>query len=95
MATLVGLYEPAIPKTPEVHAEDLAPALALFPAGQPKPSLAGIPLAEHVASDIAKEAQEKPYAKARLIVAAVAALVVLLLVIVVVRARRARVRSAD
>ena len=95
VATLIGLYQPAIPKTPEVRVEDLAPALALFPAGQPKPDLSGIPLAEHVASDIARESQEKPFAKARLIVAAIAAAVVLLLVIVVVRARRAKVRSAS
>lgn len=88
VATLVGLYEPAIPKSPEVRVEDLAPALALFPAGQPKPDLTGIPLAEHVASDIARDAQKAPFANARMIVAAVAAFVVALIAFVVVRARR-------
>jgi ABC-type nitrate/sulfonate/bicarbonate transport system substrate-binding protein len=90
IATLVGLYEPAIPKSPEVRVEDLAPALALFPAGQPKPDLTGLPLADHVATDIARDAQTTPFAKARLIVAAVAALVVAILAVVVVRARRKR-----
>jgi ABC-type nitrate/sulfonate/bicarbonate transport system substrate-binding protein len=88
VATLVGLYEPAIPRSPEVRVEDLAPALALFPAGQPKPDLSGIPLAEHVAADIGRDAESPPFAKARSIVAAVAALVIAVLVFVVVRARR-------
>jgi ABC-type nitrate/sulfonate/bicarbonate transport system substrate-binding protein len=94
IATLVGLYEPAIPKTPEVRTADLAPALALFPAGQPKPDLSGVPLAQFVADDIARDAETPPFAKARLVVAAVAALVVALLAIVVVRARRAKTRGS-
>lgn len=88
VATLVGLYEPAIPKTPQVRTEDLAPALALFPAGQPKPVLDGIPLAEFVATDVGIEAESPPFAKARMVVVAIAAAVVLVIAFVVVRARR-------
>jgi ABC-type nitrate/sulfonate/bicarbonate transport system substrate-binding protein len=95
IATLVGLYEPAIPKSPEVRVEDLGPALALFPAGQPKPDLSGVPLTEHVATDLAREAQSSPFAKARIIVLAIGGAVVALLAIVIFRARRARVRSSS
>jgi ABC-type nitrate/sulfonate/bicarbonate transport system substrate-binding protein len=85
VATLIGLYEPAIPKSPEVRVEDLTPALALFPAGQPKPDLAGVPLADHVASDIAREAEAPAYAKARILVIGIAAVAVALVVFFVLR----------
>jgi ABC-type nitrate/sulfonate/bicarbonate transport system substrate-binding protein len=52
----VRLYEPAIPTTPDVRAEDLAPALALIPDSVPKPELAGVDLAPFVATDIAASA---------------------------------------
>ena len=52
----VRLYEPGVPETPEVRAQDLAPALALIPESVPKPELAGIDLAPFVASDIAAAA---------------------------------------
>lgn len=95
VATLIGLYEPAIPKSPEVHVEDVAPALALFPAGQPKPDLTGVPLAEHVATDIARDAQRSPFANARLVVITIAAFVVVVIGFFVFRARRGRVDSKD
>lgn len=88
IATLVGLYEPAIPRTAEVRVEDLAPGLTLFPTGTPKPDLSSIPLGEYVASDIAREAQTSPFAKARIIVAAVAVAIVAMIVFFVVRGRR-------
>jgi hypothetical protein len=53
LETVVRLYEPAIPQTPAVRAEDIPSALALFPAGMPKPDLAGIDLRRHVAPEIA------------------------------------------
>ncbi len=82
LETIVGLYEPAIPKTPDVRAEDLKPALDLFPAGMTKPSLDGIDLAAHVAPDLAKRASEGDPAKSRWwIVAAVAVAVVLAVVV--------------
>jgi ABC-type nitrate/sulfonate/bicarbonate transport system substrate-binding protein len=49
LETLVRLYEPAIPQTPAVRAEDIPAALDLFPDGMPKPDLAGIDLEKHVA----------------------------------------------
>ena len=55
--TLLGLYQRAIPETPRVRTEGLAPALALFPASRKAPSLDGVPLAEFVAADLLDEAQ--------------------------------------
>jgi ABC-type nitrate/sulfonate/bicarbonate transport system substrate-binding protein len=54
--TLVGLYQPAIPETPRVSVEGLAPALALFPSSRTAPSLDGIPLADFVAPGVLDEA---------------------------------------
>jgi ABC-type nitrate/sulfonate/bicarbonate transport system substrate-binding protein len=56
LETIVALYEPATPATAEVHAEDIAPALALVPEGGPKPDLTGVDLAPFVASDLAAAA---------------------------------------
>jgi hypothetical protein len=53
LETIVRLYEPAIPQTPAVRAEDIPAALALFPDGMPKPDLTGIDLGAHVAPSIA------------------------------------------
>lgn len=50
---VVRLYEPAVPDSPEVRAQDLAPALALIPESIPKPNIAGIDLAPFVATDLA------------------------------------------
>jgi ABC-type nitrate/sulfonate/bicarbonate transport system substrate-binding protein len=50
--TIVGIYQPAIPDTPRVSAEGLAPALTLFPASRTAPSLAGVPLADFVEADL-------------------------------------------
>jgi ABC-type nitrate/sulfonate/bicarbonate transport system substrate-binding protein len=52
LETIVRLYEPAIPKTPAVRAGDIPGAITLFPAGTPKPDLAGVDLERHVASDL-------------------------------------------
>ena len=57
---IVELYEPAVPDTPDVRAEDLAPALALYPAGVQKPSLDGIDLAAHVDDSLARDALRPP-----------------------------------
>ena len=85
VSTLIGLYEPATPKSPEVRVEDLGPALALFPAGQTKPDLTGIPLADYVAADLAREAQSTPFASARIFVIGIAALVIAAVVFFVLR----------
>lgn len=52
----VRLYAPGVPETPEVRAQDLAPALALIPESVPKPELAGVDLAAFVAPDMAAAA---------------------------------------
>jgi ABC-type nitrate/sulfonate/bicarbonate transport system substrate-binding protein len=54
--TIVGLYQAAVPETPRVRVEGLAPALALFPANRRAPSLDGVPLAEFVAGGVLDEA---------------------------------------
>ncbi|MBX3192803.1 MAG: ABC transporter substrate-binding protein [Labilithrix sp.] len=58
LEAVVRVYAPAIPETPEVRAEDLAPALELFPEGVPRPDLTGIDLAAHVATDVAPKPSE-------------------------------------
>jgi ABC-type nitrate/sulfonate/bicarbonate transport system substrate-binding protein len=50
--TLLGIYRPAIPPTPQVGTEGLATALALFPSSRTAPTLDGVPLADFVASDL-------------------------------------------
>jgi len=50
--TLVGIYQPAVPQTPRVGVDGLAPQLALFPASRRAPSLEGVPLAEFVETDV-------------------------------------------
>jgi ABC-type nitrate/sulfonate/bicarbonate transport system substrate-binding protein len=54
--TIVGLYQPAVPETPRVSVDGLAPALALFPASRKAPSLEGVPLANFVVPDVLEEA---------------------------------------
>jgi ABC-type nitrate/sulfonate/bicarbonate transport system substrate-binding protein len=54
---IVGIYAPAVPATPEVSADALLPALALYPATKRPPSLAGIDLARYVLPRFAREAQ--------------------------------------
>ncbi len=58
--TIVGLYQPAVPATPRVSTDGLAPALALFPASRKAPSLAGVPLEQFVAPDVLDEALRPP-----------------------------------
>jgi ABC-type nitrate/sulfonate/bicarbonate transport system substrate-binding protein len=80
LETIVRLYEPAIPDLPDVHAEDLAPALALFPDHLPKPDLSTIDLEPYIAkglrAELAKPPVEEGARRARWIVTAVAALCV-------------------
>nr|UXE44432.1 hypothetical protein Hi04_10k_c2441A_00005 [uncultured bacterium] len=64
--TIVGLYQPAVPDTPRVSIEGLAPALALFPASRKAPSLDGVPLAAFVVPQIVDEAAGVPGAHAML-----------------------------
>jgi ABC-type nitrate/sulfonate/bicarbonate transport system substrate-binding protein len=86
LETIVKLYEPAIPKTPDVRAEDLPPALALFPAGMPKPDLAGIDLAKHVAPGLANV--DDGVRRRWIMIGSVAAVLMLAAVVAVLRARR-------
>jgi len=50
--TLLGLYQAAVPASPRVSVDGLAPALALFPANKTAPSLAGVPLADFVSPNL-------------------------------------------
>lgn len=54
--TILRIYQPAVPDTPAVSTDGLAPALALFPASRTPPSLAGIPLADFVDPSVLDEA---------------------------------------
>ena len=60
--TIVGLYQPAVPETPRVSVDGLAPALALFPASRTAPSLEGVPLAAFVAPGVLDEAMGRAVA---------------------------------
>jgi len=60
--TLVGLYQPAIPETPRVSVEGLAPALALFPSSRTAPHLDGIVLGDFVAPGVLDEAMGRTVA---------------------------------
>jgi len=63
LETIVALYEPAVPVTPEVRAADIPRAMALVPEGVSAPDLAGTDLASFVAADLAaasKSADNRP-----------------------------------
>jgi len=90
IATIVDLYEPAIPLTPAIRTDDLPPALALLPSDHPKVDLGGIPLADYVATDLSVEAERTPFARARILVIAVALATLIAAVVLVARARRSR-----
>jgi len=94
LETIVRLYEPAIPDSPDVHVEDLAPALALFPDGLPKPDLSTMDLAPYVAKGIAAELAKPPTAagvsRARWIVVAVAAVCAFGALVALLLARKKR-----
>jgi ABC-type nitrate/sulfonate/bicarbonate transport system substrate-binding protein len=54
--TILRIYQPAIPETPAVGTDGLAPGLALFPASRTPPSLEGVALADFVDSSALDEA---------------------------------------
>lgn len=54
--TILRIYQPAIPETPTIGTDGLAPALALFPASRTPPSLEGIALADYVDPSVLDEA---------------------------------------
>jgi len=60
--TMLHVYQPAVPETPVVGTDGLAPALALFPASRTPPSLEGIPLADFVDPTVLAEAMGAPSA---------------------------------
>jgi ABC-type nitrate/sulfonate/bicarbonate transport system substrate-binding protein len=59
LETLVPIYEPAVPATPEVSADALAPALALYPATKLPPKLDGIDLRTYVLPRFARDAAHR------------------------------------
>jgi len=98
LPTLLAIYEPAIPATPEVSIDGFAPALALFPASRKPPSLDGIDLTAYVAPRFAADAVKRRApvgtGKARTVSWLVAALVALLVAAVGAHVWRTRRRVA-
>ncbi len=98
---IVSLYAPAIPDTPAVAADRIAPSLAVFPATRQPPDLSAIPLADFVDASFAAEAVKSvdaPPPKARiLLIAPIAAAVALVFAIALwaLRSRRRRVATAS
>ena len=91
LETIVRLYEPVIPRSPDVRAEDIPPVLALFPAGMPKPDLTGVELGKHVAPDVLAETRSMDSTrKNQLVVAIVGLVIVAVSVVLVLRGRRRR-----
>jgi NitT/TauT family transport system substrate-binding protein len=91
LRTIVELYAPAIPITPEVRADGFTAALLFFPSGRPTPSLAGIDTSAYVAPDLARAATAPPKPRARWFAIAAAAAALLFLFVLRRRARRAQV----
>lgn len=90
----VRLYEPGVPETPEVRAQDLAPALALIPESVPKPELAGIDLAPFVASDLwAAASSVDPGRRSRMIAIGFALLAAVISAVLALRRRRRAARG--
>jgi ABC-type nitrate/sulfonate/bicarbonate transport system substrate-binding protein len=60
---LARLYSSAVPASPIVSVEGLAPAVLFFPEGEDKPNLDGIDLATFVAPDLTRDALKAPALK--------------------------------
>ncbi len=60
---LARLYSSAVPPSPTVSVEGLAPAVLFFPEGEDKPSFDGIDLATFIAPDLARDALKAPAPK--------------------------------
>lgn len=89
LETIVDIYERAIPESPDVRVEDIAPALELFPEGVPKPELAGIDLAPFVATDIAAKARGGDGGRAgRMIVIVIGSLVAVASLLFILKNRK-------
>jgi ABC-type nitrate/sulfonate/bicarbonate transport system substrate-binding protein len=54
--TIVSIYEPAIPQTPEVSIEGIEIANKLFPESHPPPDLSKVNLADYIAPQFAQQA---------------------------------------
>jgi len=88
LATIVDLYEPAIPKSPAVSAAKIPGAVEMFPAGMPRPDLTGIDLGAHV------DALAPPSRRGWWIVGGVGALVLLAILLATRRSRVPAQRSS-
>lgn len=87
--TIVRIYEPAVPKTPQVSADAIDGALALFPASKSPPDLSKIDRRDYVAPAFADMATKpKRVSVGRWV--PLAALVAVALVAVMVATRRRR-----
>ena len=56
LQTIIAIYEPAIPQTPEVSVEGALRELELYPAILPLPDLSGVDMADFVDNRFAEEA---------------------------------------
>lgn len=58
LETIVGIYEPAVPQTPEVSVEGALHELELFPSHLDSPDLSDVDMSQHVDPRFAKQAME-------------------------------------
>jgi hypothetical protein len=54
--TILTIYQPAVPETPEVTVQGLEQAYRLFPASRTPPDLSKIDLRDYIAPEIARKA---------------------------------------
>lgn len=90
--TIVRLYNHAIPTTPQVRADALAPAAVFFPEGQEKPKLEGIDLATFVAPELGSTS---PPAKSRSVLVGEVAIAAGVLGLLAYRLRSGRSRDPN
>lgn len=58
LETILDIYEPAIPQTPEVSIEGALREVELFPAHLPPPDLSGVDMSQHIDTQFAEQAME-------------------------------------
>ena len=56
LETIIAIYEPAIPQTPEVSVESAVRELGFFPAHRTPPDLSGVDMTQHIDNRFAQQA---------------------------------------
>jgi ABC-type nitrate/sulfonate/bicarbonate transport system substrate-binding protein len=90
---IAAIYEPAVPASPAVSTEAIAPALALFPASRSAPDLTNVDLRAHVAPRYAERAREAKASPWRFVLFVCAAALIVVAGVVGTRAARKRARQ--